>query len=165
MIWNSCQQIAYEGCSYYWDSVILHDSTHHLYFSLHVNYQLYGYTRLTAESITWRYAEQSDVANFMSADYNGINASILLNIHTIQSNALHMTLNPLIIYICSVNILCLDATTMLFRSAIPAQSGGHHVVNSTHSTSNFPWLQYVFQSFLSLVGRGIFWKPSVPSID
>ena len=28
-----------------------------------------------------------------------------------------------------------------------------------------PWLRYVFQSFLSLVGWGIFLKPSVPSID
>jgi len=59
----------------------------------------------------------------MSADYNGNNAivsvSLLLNVHIMQSNALHMALNPLVIYICSVNILCADATVMLFPSAIP----------------------------------------------
>jgi len=58
--------------------------------------------------MTWWYVEQSDVANVTSAGYNGINAivtvSLLPNIHTFQSNALHMTLNPLILYICSVNI-------------------------------------------------------------
>ena len=46
--------------------------------------------------------------NVTPADYNGVNAivtaSLLLNVNAIQSNALHKTLNPLIIYICSVNI-------------------------------------------------------------
>ena len=69
-----------------------------------MKYQSYGYT----QSITWRYAEHSDVTNVTSAGYNGVNAivaaSILLNIHIMQSNALHTTLNPLILYICSVNI-------------------------------------------------------------
>ena len=72
------------------------------------------------KSITWRYTEHSDVANVTSAGYNGINAivpdSLHLNLHTIQSNALHMTLNPHIIYICSVDFLCVDATEILFRS-------------------------------------------------
>jgi len=75
------------------------------------------------KSITWRYAEHSDVANVTSAGYNGVNAivtaSLLPNIHTIQFNALHMTLNPLILYICSVNIWSADATEMLFQSTIP----------------------------------------------
>ena len=35
----------------YWDSVILHEWTHELYFSLPVNYQSHDYTRLIAESI------------------------------------------------------------------------------------------------------------------
>ena len=48
----------------------------------------------------------------------------------------------------------------------PSQSDKHHlVVNSTCSTSNFPWLQYVFQSFFSLVGPRNLLKMSVPSID
>ena len=75
------------------------------------------------KSITWRYAEHSDVANVTSAGYNGVNAivtaSLLPNIHTIQSNALHMTLNPLILYICSIKIWSTDATVMLFCSTIP----------------------------------------------
>ena len=57
-----------------------------------------------------------DIANVTSADYNGVNAivtvSLLPNVHTIQSNALHMTLNPLILYICSVNTRSADATAM-----------------------------------------------------
>ena len=68
------------------------------------------------KSITRRYAENSDVANVTSADCNGVNAivtaSILLNVHTVQSNALHMTLNPLITYICSVNIWSVVATAI-----------------------------------------------------
>ena len=85
--------------------------------------------------------EHSDVGHVTSADYNGVNAivtaSILLNVHTMQSNAFHMTLNPLIKYICSVNMLCEVATAMLFRIVIPPQPGDHHVVvNLTHSTSN-----------------------------
>ena len=75
------------------------------------------------KSITWRYAEHSDFANVTSVGYNGVNAivtaSTLLNVHIMQSNALHMTLNPLIIYICSVNIFCVDVTAMLFCRAIP----------------------------------------------
>ena len=55
------------------------------------------------------YTEPSDVAKVVSAGYNGINAivtlSLHLNVHTMQTIALHVTLNPLIIYICSVNIL------------------------------------------------------------
>ena len=47
--------------------------------------------------------EHSDVANVESTGYNGVNAivtaSLLLNIHIMQSHALHMTLNPLIKYI------------------------------------------------------------------
>ena len=62
------------------------------------------------KNITWGYAEHSNVANITSAGYNGVNAivtaSLLLNVHTIQSTALHMTLNPLILYIYSVNIRC-----------------------------------------------------------
>ena len=73
---------------------------HQLYFSLHANYQSYGYTRPIAESITWTYAEHSDVANVTSAGYNDVNAivtaSLLPNIH--------VTMNPLILCICSVNI-------------------------------------------------------------
>ena len=69
------------------------------------------------------YADHSDVAKVTSAGYNGVNAivtaSLLPNIHTIQSIALYKTLNPLILYICSVNIWSTDATAMLFRSAIP----------------------------------------------
>ena len=64
------------------------------------------------KSITWRYAEHSDVTNVTSAGYNDVNAivsaSLFLSDHTMQSNALHMTLNPLIKYICLVNILCLS---------------------------------------------------------
>ena len=56
------------------------------------------------------------------------------------TNALHMALNSLVIYICSVNILCAD------------------VVNSTHSMSNFLWLRYVFQSLFSIVGQRILLK-------
>ena len=45
--------------------------------------------------ITWRYAEHSDVANVTSAGYNGVNAnvtaSLLLTVHTMQLNGLHMT--------------------------------------------------------------------------
>ena len=80
-------------------------------------------------------------------------ASLLPNIHTIQSNALHMTLNPLILYICSVYISNVQLLLQCcFGVQYPSQSVEHHVVaNSTHSTSNFPWLRYVFQSFLSLV--------------
>ena len=106
-------------------TLILHDWTHQSYFSLHIKYQSYSCPRLIAESRrrASRYAEHSDVANVTSAGYNGINAivtaSILLNVHTIQSNKLHMMLNPLIIYICTVNILYADANAMLFRSAIP----------------------------------------------
>ena len=74
------------------------------------------------KSITWRYEEHSDVENVTSAGYNGVNAivtvSLLPNIHTIQSNALHMTLNPLILYICTVYIWSADATAILFHSAI-----------------------------------------------
>jgi len=47
-------------------------------------------------------------ANVTSSAYNDVNAivsaSLLPNTHIIQSNALHMTLNPLVLYICSVNI-------------------------------------------------------------
>jgi len=68
------------------------------------------------------YTEHSDVAKVVSAGYNGINAivtlSLHLNVHTMQTIALHVTLNPLIIYICSVNILCADASAMLFDNAI-----------------------------------------------
>ena len=75
------------------------------------------------KSITWMYAEHSDVANVTSAEYNGVyaivTASLLLNVNAMQSNALHKTLNPLILYICSVNIVCADATALLFRSSIP----------------------------------------------
>ena len=59
-------------------------------------------------SIIWRYVDHYDVANVTSGDHNGVDAivteSLLLNEHTMQSIALHMTLNPLILYICSVNI-------------------------------------------------------------
>jgi len=52
--------------------------------------------------------EHSDVTNVTPAGYNGVNAivtaSLFPNIHTIQSNALQMTLNPLILYICSIKI-------------------------------------------------------------
>ena len=78
------------------------------------------------KSITWRYAEHSDVANVTSVDCNGVymiaSVSVLLNVHTMLSNALYTTLNPHIIYICSVNILCVDATEMLFGSTIPPHS-------------------------------------------
>ena len=78
------------------------------------------------KSITCRYAEHSEVANVTSAGYNGVNAiviaSLLLNVHIMQSNALQMTLNPLIKYICSVNILCTDATVMQFTVQYPSQS-------------------------------------------
>ena len=103
--------------------MILHDWRHQFYFSLHVNYQSYGYTRPIAESITWRYAEHSNVTNVTPAGYNDVNAIVtaplLPNIHTIQSNALHITLKPLVLYICSVNIWSADAIAMLFRNAIP----------------------------------------------
>jgi len=76
------------------------------------------------KSITCRYAEHSEVANVTSAGYNGVNAiviaSLLLIVHTMQSNALQMTLNPLIKYICSVNILCTDATVMQFTVQYPS---------------------------------------------
>ena len=52
--------------------------------------------------IIWKYAEHVDVTNVTSAaGYNGVNAivtsSLLLNVHTIYSNALYTTLNPLIL--------------------------------------------------------------------
>ena len=60
--------------------------------------------------------------NVTAVDYNGVNAivtaSLLLNVHTMQSNALHIS-KPTFIYICSVNVFCADATAMLFHSAIP----------------------------------------------
>ena len=64
------------------------------------------------KSITWRYEEHSDVANVTSAVYNGVNV-IVTALH------LHMMLNPLILYICTVNIWSVDVTAILFRSAIP----------------------------------------------
>ena len=88
---------------------------------------LYSADRRKHETnITWRYAEHSDVANVTSAGSSGGNvivaASLLLNVHTMQSNALHTTLNPLILYISSVNIVCADATAMMFGSTIPLTS-------------------------------------------
>ena len=120
----------------YWDIVnygehgrdtnlILHDWTHLFLLTckLSVTWLQSSDRRKHKKSITWRYAEHSDVTNVTSAGYNGFNAtvsaSLLPNIHTIQSNALHMTLNPFILYICSVNIWCAVATAMLFSSAIP----------------------------------------------
>ena len=42
-----------------------------------------------------------------------------------------MTLNPLIIYICSVNIVCAYSTAMLFRSATTLTVRKRHLVVST----------------------------------
>ena len=56
------------------------------------------------------------MGNVTSEGYNVINAilkaSLLLNVHIMQSNTLHVTLNPFIIYICSVNILCSEYNTL-----------------------------------------------------
>ena len=50
--------------------------------------------------------------NVTSADYNGVNAivkaSVILNVHTMQQNTLHIYVNS-----------CVAATGMQFRSAIP----------------------------------------------
>ena len=76
-----------------------------------------------SQKYTLKYAEHFDIANVISACYNGVHAivtaSLFLNVHTMQSNTIYMTLNPLIKYICLVNILYADATAMLFRNAIP----------------------------------------------
>jgi len=86
-----------------------------LYFSackLSITWLHSANSRGHKKSITWRYAGHSDDTNVTSAGYNGDNAivsvSLLLNVHIMQSNALHMTLDPHVIYICSVNILCAD---------------------------------------------------------
>ena len=88
------------------------------YFSLHYKYIWLhsAYRRWHKKSITWRYAEHSDVAN--NGVYAIVTASLLLNVHIKHSNTLHITLNPLIKYICSVNIWSADATAILFHSAI-----------------------------------------------
>ena len=87
-----------------------------------------AYRREHKKSITWRYGEHFDVANVTSAGYNGVNAivtaSILLNVHTIQTTALHMTLNPLILHICSDNIRC-------YCNAVVSQCNTPHSMSST----------------------------------
>ena len=119
----------------YWDIVnygehgrdtnlILHDWTHLFLLTckLSVTWLQSSDRREQKKSITWRYAEHSDVANVTPVDYNGVTAivtaSLLLNVHTMQSSALHIS-EPTFIYICSVNVLCADSTAMLFHSAIP----------------------------------------------
>ena len=83
------------------------------------------------------YTEHSDVANVTSTGYNDVNAivtpSLLLNVHTMQSNALLMTLDPLIKYKCSVDSLCTDATVMQFHSAIPLAVQYPSQYNTPHS--------------------------------
>jgi len=84
----------------------------HINFSsLYVNYQSYSYTPMSAESIRraspgcmWSTPTSQTLRQQVTMAF--VTASILLNVHIMQSNALHMTLNPIIIYICSVNILC-----------------------------------------------------------
>ena len=99
------------------------------------------------QSITWNYSKQQTLRQQFQCRYNVVNAivtsSLLLNVHTMQSYTLHMKLNPLITYICSVNILCTDATAMLFRSTVNTRPvcERHVFVNLTHSTSNFSWLR------------------------
>ena len=107
-------------------NLILHDWTHQPYFSLHVKYQSYGYTRLIAENIrraspggmrstlTWKTLRQQITMVLMR-----LWQPHFFPIYT-PLNRLHFIfLNPLILYICSVNIWSVDATAMLFHSAIP----------------------------------------------
>ena len=106
------------------------------------------------KSITWRYAEHSDVANVTSAGYNGVNtilkASLLLNVHTMPSKHFIWCWT----HLSYTYVQLISEVQMLlqgcFKVQYPSQSGEHHVIaNSTHSTSNFPWLRYVFQPCLS----------------
>ena len=107
--------------------MILHDWTHQLYFSLYVKYQSYSYTRLISESIRraspggiWSSPKSQTLRQQLTINWRWCVLDILNPSQCImQLNAMHMTLNPLILYICSDNILCADATVMLFRSAIP----------------------------------------------
>ena len=128
----------------YWDSVNKRDMEEiqtwfymtgdiNSYFSLHYKYIWLhlAYRRWHKKSITWRYAEHSDVAN--NGVYAIVTASLLLNVHIIHSNTLHITLNSLIKYICSVNSLCTNATVMQFHSAIPLAVQYPQQCNTTHS--------------------------------
>ena len=72
-----------------------------------------------------------------------------------QSNALHMTDWTHLLY---TSAQLISYVQMLLWCCFPVQYLSRSceskvVVNSTHSTSNPPWLRYVFQSFFSIVGQ------------
>ena len=135
------------------------------FISLYVNYQSYSYTRSIAESI--KRASPGCMRSTPSSQRLHQQVTMALMQLCQRHSSMYTSCNRMY-FICLWTQLSYVKLLLwcCFAVQYPSQSGEHHVVvNSTHSMSNFPWLQYVFHSFLCLVSRGIFWNPSVPSID
>ena len=123
--------------------LILHDWTHQLYFSLHVKYQYYSYTRLFAEGIRRASPRCMQVTMALMRLWQPHFFPIYTpfnKMHFIWRWAhLSYTYVPLISEVPMLLWCC-------FAVQYHSQSVEHHaIVNSTHSTSNFPWLRYVLQ--------------------
>ena len=119
--------------------MILHDWTHQRYLSLYVKYQSYGYTRLFAEGIR----KASPRCTQVTMELMRLWQSHFIPMYT-PFNQMHFiwhwthlsyTYVPLISEVLLLLWCC-------FAVQYHSQSVEHHAV--VNSTSNFPWLWYVF---------------------
>ena len=152
--------------------MILHDWTHQPYFSLHVNYQSYGYTRLIADSILRR-ASPGDMRSCVTPTSKMLRHQVTMALmwfwkrhsFSIFKSCKQMPFIWCWTHLSYTYVQFISEVLMLlwccFTVQYPSQSVKHDaVVNSTHSKSNFPWLRYVSSNLLAYWDWRIFWTPS-----